>query len=817
MTSATGTPDLLDLLLDRIGSSDLSDVAQLIVLAAYQGQAELDQALQGAVQGERPPEVHRTQPDVPRNYLKAIEVTGFRGVGTTAALRLQPGPGLTLVVGRNGSGKSSFAEAAEVGLTGTNARWSGRGVVWKEGWRNLHLTDAQPSVAVELSVDGDGGGTRVVRSWDTDDVDESTGWCQRSGEPRRPIEQLGWEAALKSFRPFLSYSELGSMLLGKPSELHDALFSILGLDAVSSAQQRIKDVQRALDDRAKAMAAEQKRLAVAVGDMQDARAQRAAVALRGRAPDVGVIEEVVRATPAEVESLVPLQLWVGIRPPDPGAADAAADELESAAARAAGMAGTESGRARDLAALLEQALTHAAHSPSRDCPVCENSGALDDAWAGRTRGHIEHLREVAFEADAAQSALRRAWTAVESAAPLPPASLAALPDAAKGDGDILELWRTWASLVRGGDVSVTLEALRERTADLHEGLKVAQRCAEDELARRQDVWQPMAEGLAAFLVEARAVAGEAVLRGHAKEAGEWLKGQADGLRDDRLAPIGEQAGRIWQQLKQESNVVLGPVKLEGAATRRRVTLDVTVDGVEGAALGVMSQGELHALALSLFLPRAMLAESPFRFLVIDDPVQAMDPSKVDGLARVLEDVARTHQVVVFTHDDRLPEAVRRLQLPATIWQVVRREGSQVELQKVADPASRYLEDARALAKSTDLPRSVAGRVVPGLCRGALEAVAHELIRRRRLESGIRHADVEDVIRNAKTTTQVFSLALFDDGSRGGEVMGRLNTLGRGRWAADVFQAVKKGVHNPYAGDLEALVKDSERLVQLLRS
>ena len=75
----------------------------------------------------------------------------------------------------------------------------------------------------------------------------------------------------------------------------------------------------------------------------------------------------------------------------------------------------------------------------------------------------------------------------------------------------------------------------------------------------------------------------------------------------------------------------------------------------------MSQGELNALALSVFLPRATLPESPFRFVVIDDPVQSMDPAKVDGLARVLAEPPRDRQVVVFTHDDRLPEAVRRLQ------------------------------------------------------------------------------------------------------------------------------------------------------------
>ena len=47
-------------------------------------------------------------------------------------------------------------------------------------------------------------------------------------------------------------------------------------------------------------------------------------------------------------------------------------------------------------------------------------------------------------------------------------------------------------------------------------------------------------------------------------------------------------------------------------------------------------------------PRATLPASPFRFLVIDDPVQAMDPAKVDGLARVLHRTVAVRQVIVFT-------------------------------------------------------------------------------------------------------------------------------------------------------------------------
>jgi predicted ATPase len=79
----------------------------------------------------------------------------------------------------------------------------------------------------------------------------------------------------------------------------------------------------------------------------------------------------------------------------------------------------------------------------------------------------------------------------------------------------------------------------------------------------------------------------------------------------------------------------------------------------------------------VFLPRVALDESPFRFAVIDDPVQAMDASTVEGLARVLGRAAATRQIVVFTHDDRLTEAIAGLALDATVMQVDRRPRSRV--------------------------------------------------------------------------------------------------------------------------------------------
>lgn len=41
-------------------------------------------------------------------FIKAIVVQGFRGIGGSARLDLIPAPGLTVVSGRNGSGKVEF-------------------------------------------------------------------------------------------------------------------------------------------------------------------------------------------------------------------------------------------------------------------------------------------------------------------------------------------------------------------------------------------------------------------------------------------------------------------------------------------------------------------------------------------------------------------------------------------------------------------------------------------------------------------------------------------------------------------------------------
>ena len=59
-----------------------------------------------------------------------------------------------------------------------------------------------------------------------------------------------------------------------------------------------------------------------------------------------------------------------------------------------------------------------------------------------------------------------------------------------------------------------------------------------------------------------------------KAAETWLKGATDDIRNDRLAPLAEQARAIWRMLRQESNVNLGAIRLAGSAAHAARRVDV---------------------------------------------------------------------------------------------------------------------------------------------------------------------------------------------------------------------------------------------------
>jgi hypothetical protein len=233
------TPELLRIVDRRLEATGaLEHDWSLLVLGACEGPESLDAVLEGgkpATKGRRTrasaAATAASEPaEVPGAFLESVTVEGFRGIGPRRTLTLEPGPGLTLVVGRNGSGKSSFAEAVEILLTGTNSRWAKRSKIWQEGWRNLHHS-TRTAVEATFAIEGQRGPTTITRAWpDGASLGDSTVTVRLPTRAKSDLTALGWTSSVEAFRPFLSYNELGSTFDDGPTEFHDRLSRILGLE-----------------------------------------------------------------------------------------------------------------------------------------------------------------------------------------------------------------------------------------------------------------------------------------------------------------------------------------------------------------------------------------------------------------------------------------------------------------------------------------------------------------------------------------------------------------------------------------------------------
>lgn len=131
------------------------------------------------------------------------------------------------------------------------------------------------------------------------------------------------------------------------------------------------------------------------------------------------------------------------------------------------------------------------------------------------------------------------------------------------------------------------------------------------------------------------------------------------------------------------------------------------------------------------------------------------------------------------------------------------------------PALRHLRDAVALTKDSSVPGELASRLVPGLCRLALDAACIDRIRATRLGAGADHVDVERLIEDQPKLYPRMALALFDDEKRTGDVLARLKSA-YGTWAVAAFKGCNSGAHAVSSGDLTELLNNTRTLVQRLQ-
>jgi len=739
---------------------ELSEDARLVVLAALGDVDDLAQVLgddatpQSVVDSLNAPDGSAAPPV--GAYLRSIAVQGFRGIGPKVTLPLIPGPGLTVIAGRNGSGKSTLAEGLELALTGSNSRWKDKTAVWSQSWRNLHA-GGTAEISIGIAEEGSGE-TELGVEWPSGaDVElrDQKRWVQRSGQKRESTEVLGWNAALEMYRPLLSYDELGGILEGRPSDFYDQLYKLLGLEQLTVAVDRLSDEVKRLKVPSAELKKARDALKPKLERSDDPRAQIANDQVKKAKPDLDAVRPLITDGAA---SAVP-PAWRHAQQlvlPDSEEVEQACAGLRTAVATEAAESQGADALAADRSRLLELGLSFHEHHGDVQCPVC-GEGSLNADWVSQARLALEHERGAAATLAEAREAVRQARStlvAIARAASRPPTEDAGLSTIAPArdaydvftslplNGDMALVDHVGANL---GPLQVTYAALRHEASEL--------------IQARDDAWSPLAVELATWLAKAEQAIAIAPKLAVAVTALEWLQGNSAILRNERIAPLAGQAKKIWAALRQESNVELEEIQLKGRNTSRHVYLKAEVDGHGSEAFGVMSQGELQALALAIFIPRATSPASPFRFLVFDDPIQAMDPSKIDGFLSVLTSLARDRQVVVFTHDDRLPAAIRRSKTPARVVELTRAANSVVMVSESSKPAKRMLDDAFAIAADRAVPDAIKKAAIPVLCREAFESTAWDVFATRALTSGTSRTEVDETWNSATTTRMRLSLAI----------------------------------------------------------
>ena len=796
---------VLDSLGSALPNSKLSEDEQLYVIAACTG--ELQELLENVDFDAGKVTTSVSTP--PPMYLEGIEVTGFRGIAAGDALKFHPGPGLTLVTGRNGTGKSSYVEALEIALSGDSFRWKTRQHRdWVAGWSNVHHPAGSP-IRVRATLARDGASSLVVtRTWSDATADVHASKVALSDGA---FAESGLSQAMETTPPILSYSELGKLADARPIDLYRPLYNLLGLERLNTGLTALGAAHGTSDKIAKAWRAETTRLTNDLDGLGDARAVQAHAALTSKPLDLATLEELALETSDPQESLVrTLTSLSTLRAPTAETVETTVRKLTEALQAAAETQTTTAHRAHRWAQVLEAAI--AAQPTSEEaCIVCGTADVFDADWSTTARANLEQMREEARIARDADRALKAARRAVRQLAR--PVKLPSLEPVAELDlPDVTAACEELAALEDAEDAALIhdLGAAHALYADALQELVDA---AKAHLETRRDRWRPFL----ARIIQLVNGAEDAKVHGDRaralKRARNWLTTFGKQLRGERFAPIADQATEVWATLRQSSSVQLDTIALEGSGKRGSLALSATVDDTPAPALGVMSQGELNTLGLALFLPRATSPESPFRFVVIDDPVQAMDSHKVDGLAALLRDLSTDRQVVVFTHDPRLPEAIRRMQIAATILEVERVAQSIVRVHTTRDPVEQYLEDAFAACREAErLGTHVAEMLVAGHCRAALEAACTRVIRRRRLGAGVAHSDIEETLRDTHGLHALMTLAMFDAPNRGADVLPRLNRTGSR--LADAFQGLKSGAHGDlrtYPHRLDDLIRDTRAL------
>lgn len=730
--------DAMSRILDLLANSDLSEEIKLAIFAHLEND-------------------FGSTPDTSDNdliHLKSIQVRGFRGIGQTSTLELDPGNGLTFVVGGNGTGKSSFAEALECVLSGTTKRWNDSKPDGKKNWRNIHY-GTSPLVKVTLRGRTSSRCEEIKLSWKTHaDFDEGQISSPTTGEAT--LETIRQKVA--TYPPLLPHAELDRMANERQSDLFDALNPLLGLSEVDAVMDKLAEKQRISEVAMKSFKKTKKELINLATEDSDAEVQRIGAEIRdGTLSPQKAVQLLAFETGLE-ERRFQLYSLSGLAEIDLEYVEAAVNNLTAHQQRATELENALSATSSQVVDLLALALEIDQQKQDSTCPVC-GVQTITDEWRTNTRELLGDRQQKQYQLEKQLKPLQAQrkelleYISAYSLAPL---------DGVDESIGLAAAASKVEQLISENKFSMILDSC----LDLASQVEVASAAAEVLATLESEVGNPLHSAAISWLNASKTLVLDQDELFVLKKAKTWMGSQIDLLRTERLSEINGQVLGTWAKMNPSNAPAIEPLQLNGRKNKRVLNLRCVVGEEDVNARSILSQGQLHALALSVFLPRALRKESPFGFLVIDDPVQAFDSSKIEGLASILGEISTSRQVVVFTHDKRLPETASILGIEAQIVEVSRGENSVVKTTRLEGPWHRAIKDARATLKDNGLDTTTKTLLVASSCAIALEAKAIEEFRLKAYRDGASIALIDEQSRDVKKLWDKISLGLNGKIERG---------------------------------------------------
>jgi ABC-type taurine transport system ATPase subunit len=189
-------------------------------------------------------------------YLRSVEFSNFRVYGDSYAYEFPAGPGVTLITGGNGLGKTSFFDGVEWALSGQVARFSGVHVDGRRKAQDPLTRIGAPENSHRVSLQFSEGVP----------IDRGAGFETNEAGIARLLKQPGW-AEIADLHGYLSITHFFGQTsaqrfsLKKPNEQWEALKGPAGVDRINALRERMsgqgvrRAFTRAIEERTKRLEA----------------------------------------------------------------------------------------------------------------------------------------------------------------------------------------------------------------------------------------------------------------------------------------------------------------------------------------------------------------------------------------------------------------------------------------------------------------------------------------------------------------------------------------------------------------------------------